>query len=110
MYLLCVDMSFDILFGPPASCFLYFLRFFSPIVSKYAGAIFAKFAGFLDLRQRPISLKLVFDPSWDVAVATVFVGFIKNLWSEYFDMKPHRSYTHGLINRIRQVAPVCTPI
>jgi len=93
---------------PPAVSYI-FLRFFSPIVSKYAGAIFAKFAGFLDLRQRLISLKLVFDPSWDVAVATVFVGF-KNLWSEYFDVKPHRSYTHGLINRIRQVAPVCTPI
>jgi len=48
----------------------------SPITSTSTGPIFTKFAGLVELWPWMNDLKLFFDPSRDVAVATNFVGKI----------------------------------
>jgi len=55
-----------------------------PIISKSMGHIFAKFSESVELLLSITSLKLVFGPSWDVAVATKFCWFyLQNIrWTQ----------------------------
>jgi len=61
-------------------CFFYFKNIFvssvRPIISTSTGLVFMKFAGLVELWPETNALKLFFDLSRDVAVATNFVGKI----------------------------------